>query len=120
MDGVGSVKYEWYLSQNSDINSSYTKLGTTGTVCSSTANMGHNGRYFYCKVTSTIDGVSASATSNKARLTVQTANYSTLKSGETTFYNTLNQAFSGATSGGGDTGGGTITVLILQLILIKL
>lgn len=51
MDGVGSVKYEWYLSQNSDINSSYTKLGTTGTVCSSTANMGHNGRYFYCKVT---------------------------------------------------------------------
>lgn len=111
MDGVGSVKYEWYLSQNSDINSSYTKLGTTGTVCSSTANMGHNGRYFYCKVTSTIDGVSASATSNKARLTVQTANYSTLKSGETTYYNTLEKAIAGATSGGGDTGGGTITVL---------
>ncbi len=111
MDGVGTVKYEWYLSQNSDINSSYTKLGTTGTVCSSTANMGHNGRYFYCKVTSTIDGVSASATSNKARLVVQEANYSTVKSGTTTYYHDLNQAFNGATSGGGDTGGGTITVI---------
>lgn len=111
MDGVGSVKYEWYLSQNSDINSSYTKLGTTGTVCSSTANMGLNGRYFYCKVTSTIEGVSVSVTSNKVKLVVQEANYSTVKSGTTTYYHSLNQAFNGATSGGGDTGGGTITVI---------
>lgn len=73
--------------------------------------MGHNSRYFYCKVTSTIEGVSVSATSNKVKLIVEKANYSTVKSGTTTFYNTLQQAFNGATSGGGDTGGGTITVI---------
>ena len=41
----------------------------------------------------------------------KTANYSTVKSGVTTYYVTLADAVSGATSGGGDTGGGTITVL---------
>lgn len=70
-----------------------------------------NGRYIYCKVTATVGESSVSANSSVVRLTVQTANYSTVKSGTTTYYHTLEQAFNGATSGGGDTGGGTITVL---------
>ena len=109
--GIGKVTYQWYMSENSSSASGWKPVNATGTVCKYTANMGLNGRYFYCEVTATIDGVSKSVKSNTARLTVQVANYSTLKAGKTTFYNTLNQAFNGATSGGGDTGGGTITVL---------
>ena len=99
------------MSKTSSSTSGWKPVNATGTVCKYTANMGLNGRYFYCEVTATIDGVSKSVKSNTARLTVLVANYSTVKAGKTTFYNTLNQAFSGATSGGGDTGGGTITVL---------
>ena len=109
--GTGQVTYQWYMSETSSSTSGWKPVNATGTVCKYTANMGLNGRYFYCEVTATIDGVSKTVKSNTARLTVQTANYSTVKSGVTTFYHTLNQAFTGATSGGGDNGGGTITVL---------
>ena len=70
-----------------------------------------NNRYYYCTVTCTVGGVTKTVKSNAVKLTVQAANYSTLKSGTTTYYNTLNSAINGATSGGGDSGGGTITVL---------
>ena len=109
--GTGQVTYQWYMSETSSSTSGWKPVNATGTVCKYTANMGLNGRYFYCEVTATIDGVSKTVKSNTARLTVQTANYSTVKSGVTTYYYTLNQAFTGATSGGGDNGGGTITVL---------
>ena len=109
--GTGQVTYQWYMSETSSSTSGWKPVNATGTVCKYTANMGLNGRYFYCEVTATIDGVSKTVKSNTARLTVQTANYSTLKAGKTTFYHTLETAINGTTSGGGDTGGGTITVL---------
>ncbi len=66
-----------------------------------------NNRYYYCVVTSTLEGSTATAKSSAVKLSVQAANYSILKSGTTTYYNTLNTAISVATTGG-DSGGGTI------------
>ena len=70
-----------------------------------------SGRYYYCIVTSTVGSSKATATSTAVLLKVQDANYSILKSGKTTFYNTIDTAISAAVSGGGDSGGGTIKVL---------
>ncbi len=109
--GTGTLSYQWYCSANSNSASNWQAVGTNSPNHTFTSNEGLNGRYLYCKVTATLDGVSVSVNSNTVRLTVQKANYSTVKSGVTTYYYTLNQAFTGATSGGGDTGGGTITVL---------
>ena len=70
-----------------------------------------SGRYYYCIVKATVGSSTATATSTPVLLTVKPANYSILKSGKTTFYNTIDTAISAAVSGGGDSGGGTIKVL---------
>ena len=70
-----------------------------------------SGRYYYCIVKATVGSSTATATSTPVLLTVKPANYSILKSGKTTFYNTIDTAISAAVSGGGDTGGGTIKLL---------
>ena len=70
-----------------------------------------SGRYYYCIVKATVGSSTATTTSTPVLLTVKPANYSILKSGKTTFYNTIDTAISAAVSGGGDSGGGTIKVL---------
>lgn len=106
--GNGTLSYQWYYN-SSNSNSGGTAIsGATGTTYSFTAS---TSRYYYCIVTSNVAGSTASRASATALITVQAANYCTTRSGTTTYYNTLAQAVSGATSGGGDAGGGTITVL---------
>ena len=107
------ITYQWYYSANSSSASNWKEASET-TTYSGTADSGLNGRYIYCKVTATLNGVSTSVNSNIVRLTTQTANYSTVKSNKTTYYYTLQNAINGATSSGGDKGGGTITVLNTQ------
>ena len=108
--GRGTISYQWYYSATSNSASDW-KPASTIQQYKGTSNMGLDGRYIYCKVTATVGESSVSTNSSVVRLNVQAANYSTEKSGKITYYNTLGQAFNGATSGGGDTGGGTITVL---------
>ena len=104
-----TISYQWYYSADSSSASNW-KPASTKTTYSGTANSGLNGRYIYCKVTATLNGVSTSVNSNTVRLTTQTANFSTNNSNKITYYNTLLDAVNGATSNGGDTGGGTIKV----------
>ncbi len=106
--GNGTLTYQWYYNTSNSTTGGTAISGATGTSYSCTASAS---RYYYCIVTSNVDGSKASKASATALLTVQAANYSTTRSGTTTYYNTLAQAVSGATSGGGDSGGGTITVL---------
>lgn len=109
--GNGTLTYQWYFNTSNSTTGGTAISGATSATYSTTSSTTQNGRYYYCVVTSTVDSSTARATSTTARLTVQAANYSTVKSNVTTYYNTLSSAVSGATSGGGDTGGGTITVL---------
>ena len=103
------ITYQWYYSANSSSASNWKEASKT-TTYSGTADSGLNGRYIYCEVTATLNGVSTSVNSNIVRLTTQTANFSTNNSNKITYYNTLLDAVNGATSNGGDTGGGTIKV----------
>ena len=110
--GNGTLSYQWYYN-TTDKNTGGTAISgaTSRTYSFTPPSTSWSGRYYYCVVTSTVGNSTATKTSSTAKLTVLPANYSTLKSGTTTYYNTLNSAISGATSGGGDSGGGTITVL---------
>jgi hypothetical protein len=101
-----SVTFQWYYKLSTA--SSYTKGGTTQSGPFNPTGVGTY--YVYCTAVCTFGGTKT-ITSSAITVVVQTANYSTVKSGKTTYYNTINSAVSGATSGGGDTGGGTITVL---------
>ncbi len=108
--GNGTLSYQWY-SATSSTAAGTAIAGATSATYTATSSSGLNGKYYYCVVTSKVDSSTKTATSGRALLTVQAANYSTVKSNVTTYYNTLATAIAGATSGGGDTGGGTITVL---------
>ena len=109
--GNGTIKYQWYYNTSGGNSSGTAISGATSSTYSFTSSSGMNNRYYYCVVTCTVGGVTKTVKSNAVKLTVQAANYSTLKSGTTTYYNTLETAINGATSNGGDSGGGTITVL---------
>ena len=111
VSGNGTIKYQWYYNTTGGNSSGTAVSGATGSTYSFTSSSGMNNRYYYCTVTCTVGGVTKTVKSSAVKLTVQAANYSTLKSGTTTYYNTLNSAINGATSGGGDSGGGTIKVL---------
>ena len=108
--GNGTLSYQWY-SATSSTAAGTAIAGATSATYTATSSSGLNGKYYYCVVTSKVDSSTKTATSGRALLTVQAANYSIVKSNVTTYYNTLATAIAGATSGGGDAGGGTITVL---------
>ena len=108
--GNGTLSYQWY-SATSSTAAGTAITGATSATYTATSSSGLNGKYYYCVVTSKVDSSTKTATSGRALLTVQAANYSIVKSNVTTYYNTLATAIAGATSGGGDAGGGTITVL---------
>ncbi len=108
--GNGELSYQWYY-KTSSTGEGTAIQGATSPNYTYTSAIGDNGRYLYCIVTSTVGSSTKTETTDAVLLTVQPANYSIVNSGITTYYTDLATAHAGAVSGGGATGGGTITVI---------
>lgn len=108
--GNGELSYQWYY-KTSSTGEGIAISGATSPNYTFRSAIGDDQKYLYCVITSTVGASTKTEATASVLLTVEPANYSIVNSGITTYYNNLATAHAGAVSGGGATGGGTITVI---------
>lgn len=70
VEGKGDIKYQWYVNtQNKSVGGTLLEGETTNTYTISNIGEREDGKYYYCIVTSTLNGKTATKRTNTAKLT---------------------------------------------------